>query len=76
MVSAFASHDVYAQVAENQKRHCLRRSTWRSSCARCPMPVNRMRIARRMGIEQTTMAHHLAVLTLPPHLEEAFQRGR
>jgi ParB family chromosome partitioning protein len=33
-------------------------------------------IARRMGIDLTTVAHHLALLTLPPDLEEALRTGR
>ena len=33
-------------------------------------------IARRMGIDQTTVAHHLALLNLPPELDEAFKSGR
>ena len=33
-------------------------------------------IARRLGIDLTTVAHHLALLTLPPELDEAFRSGR
>ena len=33
-------------------------------------------IARRMGIDLTSVAHHLALLTLPPELDEAFRSGR
>jgi ParB family transcriptional regulator, chromosome partitioning protein len=33
-------------------------------------------IAKRLGIDQTTIAHHLALLELPPELNEAMQAGR
>ena len=33
-------------------------------------------IAKRMGPDQTTVAHHLALLELPPELNEAMQAGR
>ena len=33
-------------------------------------------VARRMGIDKMTLAHHLALLDLPPELNEAMQAGR
>jgi ParB family chromosome partitioning protein len=33
-------------------------------------------IARRMGIDLTSVAHHLALLTLPPELDQALRSGR
>ncbi|MDH5331860.1 MAG: hypothetical protein OEW27_18095, partial [Aquincola sp.] len=33
-------------------------------------------IARRLGIDLTTVAHHLALLELPPPLEAALRTGR
>ena len=72
-----APTDAYAQVAENQKRHGL-----------TPLDLARLirrqagagdsnaTIAKRMGIDQTTIAHHLALLELPPELNEAMQTGR
>jgi ParB family chromosome partitioning protein len=33
-------------------------------------------IAKRMGMDLTSVAHHLALLTLPPELDEAFRSGR
>jgi ParB family transcriptional regulator, chromosome partitioning protein len=72
-----APADPYAQVAENQKRHGL-----------TPMDLARLirrqadagdsnaTIAKRLGIDQTTIAHHLALLELPPELNEAMQAGR
>ena len=72
-----APADPYAQAAENQKRHGL-----------TPLDLARLirrqadagdsnaTIAKRMGIDQTTIAHHLALLELPPELNEAMQAGR
>jgi ParB family chromosome partitioning protein len=72
-----APADPYAQVAENHKRHGL-----------TPLDLARLirrqaaegesnaTIAGRMGIDQTTIAHHLALLELPPELNEAMQSGR
>ena len=33
-------------------------------------------VAKRLGIDQTTVAHHLALLDLPPGLNAAMQSGR
>jgi ParB family transcriptional regulator, chromosome partitioning protein len=72
-----APADPYAQVAENQKRHGL-----------TPMDLARLirkqadagdsnaTIAKCLGLDQTTIAHHLALLELPPELNEAMQAGR
>jgi ParB family transcriptional regulator, chromosome partitioning protein len=72
-----APADPYAQAAENQKRHGL-----------TPMDLARLirrqadagdsnaTIAKRLGLDQTTIAHHLALLELPPELNEAMQAGR
>jgi ParB family transcriptional regulator, chromosome partitioning protein len=72
-----APADPYAQVAENQKRHGL-----------TPLDLARLirlqanagdsnaTIAKRMGIDQTTIAHHLALLDLPRELNNAMQAGR
>jgi ParB family transcriptional regulator, chromosome partitioning protein len=69
--------DAYAQVAENQKRHGL-----------TPLDLARLirrqadagdsnaTIGKRLGIDQTTIAHHLALLELPPELNQAMQSGR
>lgn len=72
-----APTDAYAQAAENQKRHGL-----------TPMDLARLirkksdagdsnaTIAKLLGIDQTTIAHHLALLDLPPELNDAMQAGR
>ena len=71
------SHDVYAQIAENQKRHGLTPlDLARFIRARVDAGESNAEIARRMGIDLTSVAHHLALLTLPPELDEAFRSGR
>ena len=72
-----APADPFAQAAENQKRHGL-----------TPLDLARLirrqadagdsnaTIAKRMGIDQTTIAHHFAPLELPPELNKAMQAGR
>ena len=71
------SHDVYAQVAENQKRHGLSPlDLARFMRSRANAGESNAEIARRMGMDLTSVAHHLALLALPPELEEAFRSGR
>ena len=77
VVVSDAPADPYAQAAENQKRHGL-----------TPMDLARLirrqaeagdsnaTIARCLGIDQTTIAHHLALLDLPPELDDLMQAGR
>jgi ParB family chromosome partitioning protein len=70
-------HDAYAQVAENQKRHGLTTiDLARFMRSRVDVGESNAEIARRMGIDQTTVAHHLALLNLPPDLDDAFKSGR
>ena len=71
------AHDVYAQVAENQKRHGLTPlDLARFMRSGIDAGASNADIAKRMGIDQTTVAHHLALLSLPPELDEAFRSGR
>lgn len=71
------AHDAYAQVAENQKRHGLTAiDLARFMRSRVNAGESNAEIARRMGIDQTTVTHHLALLNLPPELDEAFKSGR
>ena len=68
---------LYAQVAENQKRHGLTPlDLARFMRARVDAGESNAEIAKRMGIDLTSVAHHLALLTLPPELDEAFRSGR
>jgi len=71
------AHDVYAQVAENQKRHGLTPlDLARFMRSRAEAGDSNAEIANRMGIDLTSVAHHLALLTLPPELDEALRSGR
>ena len=71
------AHDVYAQVAENQKRHGLTPlDLARFMRSRVDACESNAEIAKRMGIDLTSVAHHLALLTLPPELDEALRSGR
>src|SRR5438309_236863 len=71
------AHDVYAQVAENQKRHGLTPlDLARFMRSRVDAGESNAEIAKRMGIDLTSVAHHLALLTLPHELDEALRSGR
>jgi ParB family chromosome partitioning protein len=71
------AHDAYAQVAENQKRHGLTPlDLARFIRARIDAGESNAEIARRLGMDLTSVAHHLALLSLPPQLDEAFRSGR
>jgi len=70
------ANDVYAQVAENQKRHGLTPlDLARFMRSRAEAGDSNAEIAKRMGIDLTSIAHHLALLTLPPELDEALRSG-
>jgi ParB family chromosome partitioning protein len=72
-----AAADPFAQVAENQKRHGL---TPRDlACfirARVDAGESNAAIAKRLVMDLTTVAHHLALLDLPPELDDALKSGR
>jgi ParB-like chromosome segregation protein Spo0J len=69
--------DAYAQVAENQKRRGLSAlDLARFIRSRVTMGESNAQISRRLGLDQTTIAHHLALLDLPPVLEAALLSGR
>ena len=71
------AHDVYAQVAENQKRHGLTPlDLAKFMRSRVAAGESNAEIAKRMGMDLTSVAHHLALLTLPPELDEALRSGR
>jgi ParB family chromosome partitioning protein len=72
-----AAADPYAQVAENQKRHGLTPlDLARFIRARVDEGEPNATIAKRLGMDLTTVAHHLALLDLPPVLDEALKAGR
>jgi ParB family transcriptional regulator, chromosome partitioning protein len=77
VVISSETHDPYAQVAENQKRHGLTAiDLARFMRSRVDAGESNAEVARRLGIDQTTVAHHLALLNLPPELDDAFKSGR
>lgn len=72
-----ASADPYAQVAENQKRHGLTPPDLaRFIRGRIDAGESNSEVARRLGMNLTTVAHHLALLELPPVLDDAMKSGR
>jgi ParB family chromosome partitioning protein len=69
--------DPYAQVAENQKRHGLSPlDLARFIRGRVHAGESNALIAKRLGMNLTTVAHHLSLLDLPPILNKAFETGR
>lgn len=72
-----APADPYAQAAENQKRHGLSPLDMaRLVRARVDAGDSNATIAKRLVMDLTTVAHLLALLDLPPVLDEAMKAGR
>jgi len=72
-----APSDPYTQVAENQKRHGLTPlDLARFIRVRVDAGDSNATVARRLGMNLTTVAHHLALLDLPPELDDALRSGR
>ena len=72
-----APADPYTQVAENQKRHGLMPfDLARFIRGRVDAGDSNATVAKRLGMNLTTVAHHLALLELPPELDEALKSGR
>jgi len=72
-----APADAYAQVAENQKRHGLTPlDLARFIQGRIDAGASNSEVARRLGMNLTTVAHHLSLLELPPVLDDALKTGR
>jgi ParB family chromosome partitioning protein len=72
-----APADAYTQVAENQKRHGLTASDLaRFIKSRSDSGESNTTIARRLGMNLTSVAHHLTLLDLPPALEHVLRSGR
>jgi ParB family chromosome partitioning protein len=67
----------YAQVAENQKRHGLTPlDLARFIRGRIDAGDSNTTVARTLGLDLTTLAHHLALLDLPPVVDAAMKTGR
>jgi ParB family chromosome partitioning protein len=72
-----APADPYAQIAENQKRHGLTPlDLARFIRGRVDAGESNATVAKRLGMNLTTVAHHLALLELPPELDDAMRSGR
>jgi ParB family transcriptional regulator, chromosome partitioning protein len=72
-----APADAYDQVAENQKRHGLPPlDLARFIKGHVDAGESNAEIARRLGMNLTTVAHHLSLLDLPPALDQALKAGR
>ncbi len=72
-----APADAYAQVAENQKRHGLTPlDLARFIRAKVNEGESKAAIAARLGMDPTTVGHHLALLELPSELDDALNSGR
>ena len=72
-----APADPYAQVAENQKRRGLTPPDLaRFIRGRIEAGESNSEVARRLGMNLSTVAHHLALLELPPVLDDAMKSGR
>jgi ParB family chromosome partitioning protein len=72
-----APADPYAQVAENQKRHGLTPlDLARFIRSEADRGGSNAAIARRLVMDPTSVAHHLALLDLPAELGEALKSGR
>ena len=69
--------DRYAQVAENQKRHGLTTIEMAKFIReQIDSGDSHATIARQLGMNLTTVAHHLSLLKLPPGLDDALKSGR
>jgi ParB family transcriptional regulator, chromosome partitioning protein len=72
-----APPDPYAQVAENHKRCPLQPLEFaRLIRARSVAGDSNATIAKQLGMDLSTVAHHLALLDLPPELDQALKTGR
>jgi ParB family transcriptional regulator, chromosome partitioning protein len=67
----------YAQVAENQKRHGLTPlDLARFIRGRIDAGDSNITVAKTLALDLTTVAHHLALLDLPPVVDAAMKAGR
>ena len=77
VIVAARAHDAYDQVAENLKRQGLSPlELARFIRGQVDAGESNATIAKRLAIDQTTVAHHLALLALPPVLDAALKTGR
>ncbi|GAB4562173.1 MAG: ParB/RepB/Spo0J family partition protein [Rhizobacter sp.] len=77
VILATRAHGAYDQVAENLKRHGLSPLDLAKFIrSRVDAGESNASVATQLGLDQTTVAHHLALLDLPPVLDVALKTGR
>ena len=77
VVFAVEARNAYDQVAENLKRQNLSPLELAQFIRRrVDAGESNAEIGRQLGMDLTTVAHHLALLSLPPVLDQALRSGR
>ena len=77
VIFALEARNAYDQVAENLKRQNLSPLELAQFIRRrVDAGESNAEIGRQLGMDLSTVAHHLALLSLPPVLDQAFKDGR
>jgi ParB family chromosome partitioning protein len=77
VVFAVEARNAYDQVAENLKRQNLSPLELAQFIRRrVDAGESNAEVGRQLGMDLSTVAHHLALLSLPPVLNQAFKDGR
>lgn len=77
VVFAVEARNAYDQVAENLKRQNLSPLELAQFIRRrVDAGESNAEVGRQLGMDQSTVAHHLAILSLPPVLDQALKSGR
>lgn len=77
VIFAVEARDAYDQVAENLKRQNLSPLELAQFIRRrVDAGESNAEVGRQLGMDLTTVAHHLALLSLPPVLDQALRSGR
>lgn len=77
VIFAVEARDAYDQVAENLRRQNLTPPELAQFIRRrVDAGESNAEVGRQLGMDLTTVAHHLALLSLPPVLDQALRSGR
>jgi ParB family chromosome partitioning protein len=77
VIFAVDARDAYDQVAENLKRQNLSPLELAQFIRRrVDAGESNAEVGRQLGMDLSTVAHHLALLSLPPVLDQALKNGR
>lgn len=77
VIFAVEARDAYDQVAENLKRQNLSPLELAQFIRRrVDAGESNAEVGRQLGMDLSTVAHHLALLSLPPVLDQALRSGR